>query len=82
MTFHPDVILTLSELQNQERLRDAVKDRLAACGEAGAFARPTVVGSAQPAAVSWSIGLLSHVRGAKRVHVTAPLARSAPPSVH
>ena len=81
MAFHPEVILTLSELHNQERLRDAVKDRLAASAEAGACARPTVLGAARLAAVSWSIGWLRHVRGAKRVHVTAPLARSAAPSV-
>ena len=82
MSFHPDLILTLSELQNQERLRDAVKDRLAASGEAGAYARSTVVGAARLAAISWSIGLLRHVRGVKRVHGTAPLSRSAAPSVH
>ena len=81
MADHPDVILALSELQNQERLRDAVKDRLAASGEAGACSRPTVLAAARLAAVSWSISLLRHVRGAKRVHGTAPLARSAAPSV-
>jgi len=82
MASHPDVILTLSELHNQERLRDAVKDRLAASAEAGVCARPTVVGGVPRAAVSWPIGLLRQVRGAKRVHVTAPLASSAAPSVH
>jgi hypothetical protein len=81
MADHPDWILALSELQIQERLRDAVNDRLAASGEAGACSRTTVLAAARLAAVSWSISLLRHVRGAKRVHGNAPLARSAAPSV-
>jgi len=36
MAFHPDVILTLSALDNQERVRDAAQDRLAASAEARA----------------------------------------------
>ena len=82
MADHPDWILALSELQNQERLRDAVKDRLAASGEAGACSLSTVLGAVRLAAISWFIGLLRHMRGAKRVHGTAPLARRAAPTVH
>jgi hypothetical protein len=81
MAFHPEVILTLSELDNQERVRDAVQDRLAASAEAGTCARPTLLGAAWRAAVSWPTGWLRHVRGAKRVRVTAPRASRAAPSV-
>ena len=81
MAFHPDVILTLSELVNQERVRDAVRDRLAARAEAATCARPTLLGATWRAAVSWPTGWLRHLRGAKRVHVPAPQARSAAPSV-
>ena len=72
MAFHPEVILTLSELHNQERVREAVQDRLAARAEAGTCARPHRWGAARRATVSWPIGWLRHVRGAKRVHGTAP----------
>jgi hypothetical protein len=81
MAFHPEVILTLSELHNQERMREAVHNRLAARTESGAPSRPTVVRTAWRAAVSWPTGWLRHVRGAKRVQGTAPHATSAAPSV-
>ena len=81
MAFHPEVILTLSELHNQERVREAVQDRLAASAEAGARSRPTVVRTAWRAAVSWPTGWLRHVRGAKQVQGTAMQGRSAAPSV-
>jgi hypothetical protein len=82
MAFHPEVILTLSALDNRERVRDAVQDRLAASAEAGTCARPPRWGAAWRAAVSWPTGWLRQVRGAKRVHGTAPQTRSAAPSVH
>ena len=82
MAFHPEVILTLSELHNQERVREAVQDRLAARAEAGARSCPTIMEAARRATVSCPIGWLRHVRGARRVHVTAPQGRSTTPSVH
>ena len=80
---HPDTIISLNTLQHQARLREAARDRIAACGEVDRRLRPARSRSARLAAASWlndvATCVRAAIRGCKPFLRTSDSARNAHP---
>jgi hypothetical protein len=64
---HPETVLKLTELRDQQRQHDVAQQRHAASTKAHKRSRPTKAGSAQLAGGSWTTGWMARTRGAMRV---------------
>ena len=70
---HADTICTINTLDNEERLRHAVSQRLAASVHTGGHSR---------AGVAWLSGIVSRLRGAIQGWVARPLTTGSAEPAH